>query len=262
MWSRSLSTRMGICQEEFVQAFVLALSNEEVIKKLQSSICEKLSKEVATLREVTREQDNQISTLQDEVNKLKTAMDDQEQYSRRNNLRITGIPEQEAEDITAVTLEVINKSVCQDEPITVADVDRVHRLGKRRDDGTPRPVLLRLSTYQTRSRIYKHRMLLNPRRRHGTPGDPWGTRQNMNRVEEGGVDAGRRTGRTGPAGHQTVFINEDLTRSKATLLWGARQHKRNNNIKDCWSADGNILVKDKVGRIHPIKNSQELQALI
>ena len=99
-------------------------------------------------------------------------MDDQEQYSRRNNLRITIIPEQETEGTAAVKLEMINRGVCQDEPITVPDVDRMHRLGKRRDDGTPRPILLRLSTYQARNRIYKHRMLLNPKRRHGTPGDP------------------------------------------------------------------------------------------
>lgn len=249
---------MGICQEEFVKAFVLALSDKEVIDKLQSSICEKLSREVASLREVVRERDDQISTLQDEVNKLKTAMDDQEQYSRRNNLRITGIPEQDTEDTVAVTLEMINRSVCQDDPITVAEVDRVHRLGPRRDDGAPRPILLRLSTYQARNRIYKRRMLLNPKRRHGTPSDPWGTGDGSVGAGEGAV---RRAAHTGPAGGRAVFINEDLTKSKATLLWSARQHKRNNKIKDCWSADGNILVKDNAGRIHPIKTAHDLQAL-
>lgn len=177
-------------------------------------------------------------------------------------MRITGIPEQETEDVSAVTLEMINRSVCQDEPITVADVDRVHRLGPRRDDGAPRPILLRLSTYQARNRIYKRRVLLNPKRRHGTPGNPWGTRENVDRADGEGVLAEEGAVRAGRAGRQAVFINEDLTRSKAKLLWSARQHKRNNKVKDCWSADGNILVKDKVGRIHPIKNPQDLQALI
>ena len=93
---------------------------------------------------------------------------------------------------------MINRNVCQDEPITVADVDRVHRLGPRRDDGAPRPILLRLSTYQARNRIYKHRMLLNPKRRNGTPGDPWGTTANVNRTHGEGVVAERRAAQTLP----------------------------------------------------------------
>lgn len=61
---------------------------------------------------------------------------------------------------------------------------------------------------------------------------------------------------TGQAGSQTVFMIEDLTRSKAKLLWSARQYKRNNKIKDCWSAD----VIDKAGEIYPIKKLTSLSS--
>ncbi|MPD06411.1 hypothetical protein E2C01_102225 [Portunus trituberculatus] len=55
------------------------------------------------------------------------------------------------------------------------------------------------------------------------------------------------------AGRQAVFINEDLTSSKAKLLWQARQAKRDSKINDCWSTNGNVLIKDKHNRVHHIK---------
>lgn len=257
MWSRALSAKMGIQQEDFVKAFVLALGNKDVIRKLESSICGQLTREVAELREVVKARDKQISSLQGEIEKLKTAIDEQEQYSRRNNLRITGIPEKENEDVVAVTLDMINKNVCVAEPITVADIDRVHRLGPRRDDRSARPIIIRLSTYQVRNRIYKNRVMLNPRRRHGPPGDPW----RRNDIA-GSEEAAASLPRTDPGvGRQAVFINEDLTSGKAKLLWHARQAKRDNKIKDCWSANGNVLAKDKHSRIHNVKVLRDLEAL-
>lgn len=258
MWSRALSAKMGIQQEEFVKAFVLALGNESVISKLQTSICGQLAKEVAELREVVQARDNQIATLQNEVDKLKAALDEQEQYSRRNNLRITGIPEKENEDVGAVMLEFINKNVCVAEPITVADIDRVHRLGPRRDERPARPIIIRLTTYQARNRIYKNRVLLNPRRRHGPPSDPW--RMNDTPDNEEAAASLPQTDPGPGAGRQAVFINEDLTSSKAKLLWQARQAKRDSKIKDCWSTNGNVLIKDKHSRVHHIKVLHDLES--
>lgn len=63
---------------------------------------------MAELREIVKAWEKQISALQAEVEKLKTAIDEPEQYSGRNNLRIPGIPEEE-NDFAAVTLEMINK---------------------------------------------------------------------------------------------------------------------------------------------------------
>ena len=51
MWTRKLSASM-MDQEDFVQAFVRALSNDAVINKLQHAVCGQLQKEVGELREI------------------------------------------------------------------------------------------------------------------------------------------------------------------------------------------------------------------
>ena len=45
-----------------------------------------------------------------------------------------------------------------------------------------------------------------------------------------------------------VFIHEDLTEFRATLLYKARQAKRERNIVDCWSFDGRIVIKTRTIR--------------
>ena len=57
-----------------------------------------------------------------------------------------------------------------------------------------------------------------------------------------------------------VFITEDLTRTRQYVLWKARCAKRNKRIKDCWSNDGQILVKDNAGKVNLIKSPQDIIA--
>ena len=58
-----------------------------------------------------------------------------------------------------------------------------------------------------------------------------------------------------------IYINEDLTRARATLLYKARKAKREKGIVDCWSFDGRIVIKDVRGKVHTIGNEVELAAL-
>ena len=58
-----------------------------------------------------------------------------------------------------------------------------------------------------------------------------------------------------------MYINEDLTRARATLLYKAGKAKREKRIFDCWSFDGRIVIKDVRGKVHTIGNEVELAAL-
>ncbi|KAK4311273.1 hypothetical protein Pmani_017207 [Petrolisthes manimaculis] len=234
---------MGINQEDFVKAFVGALGEERVVKKLDDVICQRLVKEIQELRDVIKERDSRITDLEKEVTSLKEALDQQEQYTRRNNLRITGIKEKETEDVAEMSMDLINKNVCELEPITIDDVDRVHRVGRRRDDGVPRPILIRFSTYRARQRVYTNRRKLNLRQRQGIPGRPW-------------------AGMTESGASNNIYVNEDLTRPRASMLWRARRGKQENKIKDCWSSDGNVLVKDSKGTVRSVRNEDELSAIM
>ena len=51
----------------------------------------------------------------------------------------------------------------------------------------------------------------------------------------------------------TVYVNEDLTNKRARLLWRARTAKKEKRIQDCWTSDGNLLVKTNQNRIEMIK---------
>ena len=85
-----------------------------------------------------REKDAIIATLQNElmsasmkVEDLETKMERQEQYSRRNCILIHGLKEEnnESTDDRVLTLfrEVLN------EEVLLADLDRTHRIGKKKE---------------------------------------------------------------------------------------------------------------------------------
>ena len=95
--------------------------------------------------------DKQILDLTTKVQDLEDKADDLEQYSRRNSLRISGIPEREGEDVLQETLRVVNSTLLP--PLTVEEIDRVHRVGPKLPDKT-RQILIKLATYRTRRRVY------------------------------------------------------------------------------------------------------------
>ena len=127
--SRRLSADMGIEQGDFVKAFILALSDDRVARKLQDAICGQLTKEVCELRDIVKSRDVEVKELKTEIDEMKAILDVHEQYSRRNSLRISGVIEDANEDIVAVTLGFINKELGMATPIVERDIDRVHRLG-------------------------------------------------------------------------------------------------------------------------------------
>ena len=70
-----------------------------------------------------------IDDLKARVVKLEDSLDDTEQYSRRANLRIQGIPDPGAgEDSCAKVLDVINNAMKLQPPLSSNDIERSHRL--------------------------------------------------------------------------------------------------------------------------------------
>ena len=69
-----------------------------------------LTKRISALTENLRERDKKIKKLERKVAALELDSDKVEQYSRRSNLRFSGIPEtdNEVEDTTDQILQIIN----------------------------------------------------------------------------------------------------------------------------------------------------------
>ena len=89
--------------------------------------------------------------------------------------------------------------------ISDRDMVRSHRVGRRAEDrSTPRDIIVRFTTHNTKSSVMR-----SARKQKGTH----------------------------------VSINEDLTKTRATIAWEARTLKRERKISDTWTRDGVIFVK-------------------
>ncbi|KAH3827974.1 hypothetical protein DPMN_129920 [Dreissena polymorpha] len=98
---------------------------EEVISGLQSKVC-KLEDEKNSLKA-----SNEI--FRKRVYDLELRSDAAEQYSKRNCFRISGIPDSDSENTDDLVL-----GVCEalQTTIYVADIDRSHRFGRPRQNGS------------------------------------------------------------------------------------------------------------------------------
>ena len=162
---------------------------------------------------------------------MEERVDQQEQYSRRTSIRVSGIKEPvglQGEDVSNIVETIFGKLNADLPPLTLADVNVAHRVGQRGNPNEPqtrpRPIIVQFKCYASKVSVMHSRKQL---------------RETM----------------------PDIYINEDLTRARATLLYKARKAKREKGIVDCWSFDGRIVIKDVRGKVHTIVNEVELAAL-
>ena len=206
-----------------------------VSEPVSQQITESLSNQITSLKIELKTRDETIAQMQARIDELTTEADGLEQYTRRNSARISGIAETDNEDVTAKVIDVINNDLELDPPLSLSEVDRVHRVGKPKTKTqskspgatpstppAPRPVLIKFATYRSRKRVMDLRSKLK-RSNHG------------------------------------LFINEDLTRKRSELLYKARQLKRAHRIKGAWTADGKILILDTNSKVVVITSENDLR---
>ena len=180
-----------------------AMYPQELVDKLDY-----LTKRVSALTESLRERDEKIKKLERKVATLELESDKVEQYSRRSNLRFSGIPEtgNEAEDTTEKILQIINNDM--EVPVSRDQVERSHRLGpKVGRNGKARQgnTIIRFNRESVRDRVNKARFNLKTRNKDG---------------------------------HRRVFVNEDLTATHGALAYRTRTLKKEGRIMDCWTVAG------------------------
>ena len=212
---------------DFCAEFRRFLSNEENVALLRSAIAAPLLEEVRQLKETIIEKDeiidslkSQLTSLEEKNDEMEEKYDELEQYSRRNSLRFIGLPETSSEDCYAKTVDVLNNSLNLDPPLELSDLDRVHRCGKpKMNPAGSRPMLIKFATYRQRQRVMTNRSTLR------------------------GTD---------------MFLNEDLTPRRAKLLKSVRDAKREGQLKDAWTADGRIRIRNNANQVHLIKSLLDL----
>lgn len=183
----------------------------------QSEEIKELKTENEELRKELRKSNTDFETR---VMQIEMANDTAEQYSRRNCLRIRGIPELVNEDTDRAVLDIARKL---DVPMAVEDFDRSHRVGpatiKNRD------VIVKFATYRARQRLYSKRKVL----------------RDLPDMDK-------------------VFLNEDLTRTRGEILYYARRYIKDKQLKSAYSSDGKLFVYDNNETWHLIKTEKDLNA--
>ena len=191
---------------------------EGMVNTIVDGVLSGLNETIKTLQIENSALRKENQSLKDRVQKLETKMEAAEQYSRRNCLRIAGVPEDEAEN---TDVYVIDLSRAIDADVTLEDIDRSHRVGPIKD-GRKRDIIVKFTSYRARRKLYTART------------------------------------KTRECGYMGVFINEDLIKSRNKILLKARKMVKAGNLKSAWSSDGTILVRDKEDTKHRIVRESDL----
>jgi len=190
------------------------LLQNAVIEKLGNALSGFIKKAVEdAVADALRKVNQEIGRLQSEVtslkehvrvldNQLKCRTDDVEQYTRRNNLRVFGIPETPGEDTDRLIVNLAKEQLGVDLPLEA--IERSHRVGSRpaaRQGGRERhrPVIVRFCSYRDRRRVFQAKKKLK------------------------GTD---------------ISIKEDLTVGRLEVLRAAISRF---GLKNTWSTDGKIF---------------------
>ena len=204
------------------------LQDDEVLKVMKEAVMQAIEAKFQELFTRIDEQAGQILDLQHKVEssqrdlgtlrsnaekdrhliaKLQADLNNQEQYSRRNCLRIFGVPETDKESTDDIVCQIANRNLGVD--LRRDDIDRSHRVQRRSpassESSKPRAIIVKMTSYRHRQRLL------------------------MNRKELKGTG---------------LSICEDLTESNRSLLHDAflASKKPNSKVVSSWSQDGRILV--------------------
>ncbi|XP_071813706.1 uncharacterized protein [Apostichopus japonicus] len=89
---------------------------------------------------------------------MENALNEMEQYSRRNCLRFMGVAETKDEDTNAVIKPLAATKL----GVTIRDedLDRSHRIGKLNQDGKPRIIIAKFTRHDVRDQVIRSRRKL------------------------------------------------------------------------------------------------------
>jgi len=143
----------------------LSLASKDSIEGLRSLILEqnqkilKQNEQISSLQNTIAKQDDIISKMEDKlcilsssIENIKAQSDNNEQYSRRYCLRISGIDKEHNESSNLCLNKVVE--VCKNLDINIdsSDIDRAHRVGKDK-----RAIIVKFFSFKKRTEVYKAR---------------------------------------------------------------------------------------------------------
>ena len=125
--------------------------NEELKKSLQFS-----QEEIDDLKNTVKRQSQEIKTLQEKTEKtdeLAEKVRVQDDMSRRNNLRMEGMPEKETENYEQTQAQI--ETLLSNKMNIAVKLESANRVGKKNNSRSPRPIIARFATFTERQKCMK-----------------------------------------------------------------------------------------------------------
>lgn len=173
------------------------------------------------------------------INTVSYEKDGLEQYGRKESFRLIDVPEEKLElddagnvvDSEDCAQLIIDAAANIDVDIAKKDIQRVHRIGKRKKPSVdkksgklitpkPRPVIVRLKDYNQRQSVIKNKRAFQDNAK-------------ANNIKK----------------FENAFVVEDLTPLRSKLLWYAKK-RCNNRFSKCHTKDGKILAQTSACKPH------------
>ena len=217
-----------------IQANVVKILNEnQKLRKDIESLKESIQfsdEQVAIIKKENEELvqknnalENKVYDLGQRVRNLEFDHDALEQYTRKFNVEVHGIPECEGENLADIIIK-IGQKISVD--IISQDIDIVHRL--RKTAPTTKPIIVRFTSYRKKREFYQARFNLK-------------TAKISEIIESVQHEVEAR-----------IYINENLTRRRQELLAKARKMRKAKNLVRVWTVDGKVFVR-KTEESRPVR---------
>ncbi|KAG6462125.1 hypothetical protein O3G_MSEX013066 [Manduca sexta] len=164
--------------------------------------------------------DSEILSLKSTVDELQQKIAEQEQRSLKNEIELIGMPEEDNENLTHLTLLTAQKVGVE---LKESDIDEVVRIGPKRANvlatattvNKPRPIIVKLQR-----RMKKDELLKAAKVRRNL------TTENITSKPP-----------------QKLYINERLTKANRNLFRDARLQAQKHGFRFCWVRNGAIYIR-------------------
>lgn len=143
---KSISTAVHKLQDEVTNL-------KEELDKTKGEIHE-LHRVQKQQMEVNRVHGMQVGDLTNRLHNRSLTIEDLQQYTRRNCVLVTGVPEETGENTDETIIKLAKEKM--EVPLTGQDIDRSHRIGTRKD-GKPRSIVVKFCRYNMRYKFIKAR---------------------------------------------------------------------------------------------------------
>ena len=124
-------------------------TNEMSIMELQNKLDSKTA-EITLLKESISEESNKREKFENQLNDL-------EQYTRSNSIRIFGVREQTDEHTDQIAIDLAREKLGFS--LSNGDIDRSHRVYQK-DPNKPKPIIVKLCSYNVKTQFMKNKKKL------------------------------------------------------------------------------------------------------